>query len=97
MQGLKHNIFDNTGTAKAVSTFNFNIKAISEHVANLLKYDGLLNALAIHELKEPTTTFVDDPKDLSNLVKTTKRQRKYNHAMISRNGGAKIPRRSTTL
>jgi hypothetical protein len=36
--------------------------------------------LAICELKESTITFPDDPEDSSNLVKTTKWQRKYNHA-----------------
>jgi hypothetical protein len=41
-QGLEHNIFDNTGTAKAASTFNLNIKALSEHIANRLKFDGPL-------------------------------------------------------
>ena len=45
-QGLEHIIFDNTGTAKAASTFNLNIEAISEHIANRLKFDGLLAALA---------------------------------------------------
>jgi hypothetical protein len=30
MQGLKHIIFDKVGTAKVASTFNFNLKAISE-------------------------------------------------------------------
>jgi hypothetical protein len=35
--------------------------------------------LAIRELKEPTITFWDDPKDSSILVKTTKWQRKYKH------------------
>jgi hypothetical protein len=34
MQGLEHIIFDNTGTAKAASTFNLNIEALSEHIAN---------------------------------------------------------------
>jgi hypothetical protein len=80
MQGLKHIIFDNTGTAKAASTFNLNIEAISEHVANCLKFDGPLAALAICKLKEPIITFLDDPTDLSNLINTTKWQRKYNHA-----------------
>ena len=50
-QGLEHIIFDNTGTAKAASTFNLNIEALSEHVANRLKFDGPLAALAIRELK----------------------------------------------
>ncbi len=68
------------GTAKAVSTFNLNLKAISEHVANHLKFDSPLAALAICELKEPTINFPDDPEDSSNLVKTTKWQRKYKHA-----------------
>jgi hypothetical protein len=36
--------------------------------------------LAIHELKEPTIVFLQDPTDPTNLVKTTKWQRKYNHA-----------------
>jgi hypothetical protein len=80
MQGLEHIIFDNTGTAKAVPTFNLNLKAISEHGANHLKFDGPLEALAICELREPTITFPDDPEDSSNLVKTTKWQRRYNHA-----------------
>jgi hypothetical protein len=79
-QGLEHIIFDNTGTAKAASMFNFNVEAISEHVANRLKIDGPLAELAIHELKEPIITFPDDPTDLSNLIKMTKWQRKYNHA-----------------
>jgi hypothetical protein len=79
-QGLKHIIFDNTETAKATSMFNLNIKAISEHVANCLKFDGPLAALAICKLKEPIITFTDDPTDSSNLVTTTKWQRKYNHA-----------------
>jgi hypothetical protein len=46
---------------------------------NSLKFDGLLAALAIRELKEPIITFPDDPTDPSNLVKTMKWQRKYNH------------------
>jgi hypothetical protein len=80
MQGLEHIIFDYTGTAKAVSTFNLNIEAISKHVPNHLKYNIPLATLAICELKEPTITFLDDPKDLSNLVKKSKRQRKYIYA-----------------
>jgi hypothetical protein len=79
-QGLEHIIFNNTGTAKAASTFNLNTKAISEHVANCLKFDGPLAALAICKLKEPIITFPDNPADPSNLVKRTKWQRKYNHA-----------------
>ncbi len=80
-QGLKHIIFDNMRTPKAASasTFNLNLEAISKHIANHQKYDGLLAALAIHELKEPTIIFLHDPKDLSNLVKTTKWQRRCNH------------------
>jgi hypothetical protein len=80
MQGLEHIIFDNTETVKAASTFNLNLKAISEHIANRLKFDSPLAALAICELREPTITFLDDPEDFSNLVETTKWQRKYNHA-----------------
>jgi hypothetical protein len=80
MQGLKHIIFNNTGTAKAASTFNLNVKAISKHVANCLKFVGPLAALAIRELKDPIITFPDKLTDPSNLVKTTKWQRKYNHA-----------------
>ncbi len=34
MQGLEHIIFDNTGTVKAVSTFNINLETIFEHIAN---------------------------------------------------------------
>jgi hypothetical protein len=77
-QGLKHIIFNNMGTAKAAFTFNLVLKAISKHVANSLKFDGLIAALAICELKEPAITFPDDPEDSSNLTKTTKWQRKYN-------------------
>jgi hypothetical protein len=80
MQGLEHIIFDNTGTAKAASTFNLNLEAISKNVANCLKFDGPLAALVICELREPTITFPYDPEDSSNLVKTTKWQRKYNQA-----------------
>jgi hypothetical protein len=79
-QGLEHIIFDNTGTAKAASTFNLNIKALSEHIVNRLKFDGPLTALAICKLKEPTIIFLKDPTDTTNLVETTKWQRKYNHA-----------------
>ncbi len=79
-QGFEHIIFDNTGTAKAASTFNFNIKALSEHITNHLKFKGPLAALAIHKLKEPTIIFPKDPTDPTNLVETTKWQRKYNHA-----------------
>jgi hypothetical protein len=53
-QGLEHINFDNRGTAKAASTFNLNLEAISKHVAHHLKFDGLLAALAIRKLKEPT-------------------------------------------
>jgi hypothetical protein len=63
-----------------VSTFNLNIKALSENIANRLKFDGPLAASAICELKEPTIIFPMDPTDPTNLVKTTKWQRKYNHA-----------------
>jgi hypothetical protein len=79
-QGLEHIIFDNTGTDKAVSTFNLNIEALSEHIANCLKFDGPLAALAICELKEPTIIFPKDPTYPTNLVETTKWQRRYNHA-----------------
>jgi hypothetical protein len=79
-QGLEHIIFDNTGTAKAASTFNLNIEALSEHIANCLKFDGPLAALAICKLKEPTIIFPKDPTNPTNLVETTKWQRKYNHA-----------------
>ncbi len=48
-------------------TFNFNLKAISEHIANHLKFDGPIAVLAICELKEPTITFPDDLEDSSNL------------------------------
>jgi hypothetical protein len=79
MQGLEHIIFNNTRTAKVASTFNCNLEAISEHIANHLKFDKPLAALAIHELREPTITFLDRSEDSSNLVETTKWQRKYNH------------------
>jgi hypothetical protein len=79
-QGLEHIIFDSTGTAKVASTFNLNIEALSEHVANRLKLNGLLAALAICKLKEPTIVFPKDPTDPTILVETTKWQRKYNHA-----------------
>jgi hypothetical protein len=79
-QGLEHIIFDNTGTPKAASMFNLNIKAISKLIANCLKFDSPLAALAICEPKEPINTFPDNPTDPSNLAKTKKWQRKYNHA-----------------
>ena len=96
-QGLKHIIFDNTGTVKAGSTFNLNIKTLSEHVANRLKFDGPLAALAIGKLKEPTIVSPKDPTDPTNLVETTKWQRKYNHAHDQQKWWDKIPRKSTTL
>ncbi len=68
MQGLEHIIFDNTGTAKAASTFNLNIEAISKHIANCLKFDGPLAALAVRELKAPTINFLNNPTDPTNLV-----------------------------
>jgi hypothetical protein len=79
-QELEHIIFDNTGTAKAASTFNLNIEAISEHIANRLKFDGPLAALAVRELKAPTINFPNNPTDPTNLVETTKWQRNFNHA-----------------
>jgi hypothetical protein len=79
-QGLEHIIFDNTGTAKAESTFNLNIDAISEHIANRLKYNGPLAALAVRELKAPTIIFPPDPRDPNNIVETKKWQRSFNHA-----------------
>jgi hypothetical protein len=80
MQGLEHIIFDNTGTTKAASTFNLNIEAISKHIANRLKFDGPLAGLAVRELKAPTINFPNDPADPTNLIKTTKWQRNFNHA-----------------
>ena len=38
-QGLEHIFFVNTGTAKAASSFNLNIEALSEHIVNHLKYN----------------------------------------------------------
>jgi hypothetical protein len=80
MQGLEHIIFDNTGTAKAASTFNLNIEAISEHIGNRLKYNSPLATLAVRELKAPAINFLSDPKDPTNFVETTKWQRNFNHA-----------------
>ena len=71
-QGHEHIVFDNTGTSKAASTFNLNIEAISKHIANRLKYNGLLAALAVRELKAPTIVFPPDPSDPTNLAKTKK-------------------------
>jgi hypothetical protein len=68
------------GTAKAASTFNLNIEAISEHIANRLKFDGPLAALAVRELKAPTINFPNNLTDPTNLVETTKWQRNFNHA-----------------
>jgi hypothetical protein len=79
-QGLEHIIFDNTGTTKVASTFNLNIEAISEHITNRLKFDGPLAALAVRELKAPTTNFPNNPTDPTNLIETTKWQRNFNHA-----------------
>ncbi len=78
-QGLEHINFDNTGTVKVASTFNLNIEALSKHVVNRLKYDHPLVALAVCKLTEPTIIFPANPSDSSNLIKTTKWQRKYNH------------------
>ena len=47
---------------------------------NRLKFNSPLAALAICKLKEPTIVFPKDPTDPTNLVETTKWQRKYNHA-----------------
>ncbi len=67
------------GTAKVVSTFNLNIEAISEHLANHLKYDGHLTVFAVCKLKEPIIEFPNDPSNMATLIKMTKWQRKYNH------------------
>jgi hypothetical protein len=72
-------VFNNTGTAKAASALNLNVKAISEHVAICLKFNRLLAALAICELKEPVIKFPNNPTNPSNIVKTTKWQREFNH------------------
>ncbi len=80
MQRLEHIIFDNTGTAKAASTFNLNIEAISEHITNRLKFDCPLAALAMRELKAPTINFPNNLMDLTILVETMKWQRNFNHA-----------------
>jgi hypothetical protein len=61
------------------STFNLNIEAISKHLANHLKYDGPLPALAVHKLKEPIIEIPDDPSDMATLIETSKWQHKYNH------------------
>jgi hypothetical protein len=76
-QGLEHIIFDNTGTAKAASTFNLNIEAISEHIASRLMFDGPLATLAVRELKAPTINFPNDPMDPTNLVETIKMAEKF--------------------
>jgi hypothetical protein len=79
LQDLEHIIFDNTGTAKAASTSNLNIKAISVHPTNRLKYNTLVT-LAVCEFNEPKIEFPDDPSNTATLIETTKRQQKYNHA-----------------
>ncbi len=62
-----------------MSIFNLNLRAISDHIKNQLTFGGQLAAFAICELREPTITFLDDPEDSFNLVKTPTWQRKYNH------------------
>jgi hypothetical protein len=79
-QGLEHIIFDNMGTTKTVLIFYLNIKAISEHLANRLKYEGPLAALAVRKVKEPKIEFPNDPSNTATPIKTTKWQQKYNHA-----------------
>ena len=79
-QGLEHIIFDNTGTAKAASTFNHNIEALLKHIVNRLKYDGPITVLAVRELTAPTTVFPPDPTDMTNIVEKTKWQKTFNHA-----------------
>jgi hypothetical protein len=67
------------GTAKTASTFNLNVEAISEHVAICLKFDGLLAALAVRELKEPIINFPNNPTNPSNLIEMTKWQWEFKH------------------
>jgi hypothetical protein len=74
------------GTAKVASTFYLNIEAISEHIANRLKYDGPLAVLAVREVKGPAIDFPSDPKDPTNLDVTTKWQRDFNHACNQQKG-----------
>ncbi len=78
-QGLEHIVFNNTGTAKAASTFNLNLEAISKHVAICLKFNRPLAALAVCKLKEPVIYFPNNPTNPSNLVETTKWQREFNY------------------
>ena len=58
------------GTAKAVSAYKLNIKALSEHITGRLKFDGPLAVSAMRELKAPTIVFPQDPTDPTNIVKT---------------------------
>jgi len=97
MQGLEHIIFDSKGTAKAVSTFNHNIKALLEHIANRLKYDGPLAALSVRELKAPSTAFPPDPTDTTNIVEMKKWHRDFNHARDQEKWWTKTIKKYTTL
>ncbi len=95
MQGLEHIIFNNTGIAKATSTFNLNIEAISKHIANRLKFDGPLAALAICKLKEPLIPSWTTRQIRPTLSRHQKCRGNITTPTINKNGGMKIPRRCT--
>jgi hypothetical protein len=78
-QGLEHINFNNTGTAKAASTFNLNVEALSEHIANHLKFYCPLAVLAVISLTAPNIIFHPDPTDPTSIFKMTKWQRNFNH------------------
>jgi hypothetical protein len=94
-QGLVNIIFDNKGTAKAASTFNLNIEAISEHLANCLKYDGPLAVLAVCKLKEPIIEFPNDPSNMAPSSRQQSGNASTIMPMTNRNGGPRTPRKST--
>jgi hypothetical protein len=78
-----------------VSAFILNIEAISKHLANRLKHDGPLAALAVCKLKEPTIEFPNDPSNKTTLIETTKWHISTITPMTNRNGGPRTPRKST--
>jgi len=95
-QGLEHIIFDSTGTAKAASTFNHNIEAQLENIANRLKYDSPLAALAVRELKAPTIVFHPDPRDMTNIFETKNGKGTSTMPTTKRSGGPKTIKKYTT-
>ena len=62
---------------KSAKTFNKNLEASEEHLANFLKHGGLTTLKAVKEFRELTIMFPNDPVDPGYVMATTTWTRKY--------------------